>query len=91
MLVSGMLVVLSSCQLLGGLFEPKVTSVAVGDYHTLIVKSDGSLWVCGFNQFGQLGDGTNMERIVPYQIMDGVKALSTGHQHSVVLKKDGTV
>lgn len=37
-----------------------VTSIASGDYayHSLFLKSDGSLWTMGYNNFGQLGDGT---------------------------------
>ena len=37
-----------------------VTNIASGNfaYHSLFLKSDGSLWVRGYNNFGQLGDGT---------------------------------
>jgi alpha-tubulin suppressor-like RCC1 family protein len=37
-----------------------VTNIASGNYayHSLFLKSDGSLWVMGYNDFGQLGDGT---------------------------------
>jgi alpha-tubulin suppressor-like RCC1 family protein len=35
-----------------------VTAIAGGYFHTLLLKSDGSLWAMGFNQYGQLGDGT---------------------------------
>jgi alpha-tubulin suppressor-like RCC1 family protein len=41
--------------------------------HTLAVKKDGSLWAWGANQFGQLGDGTDVEHHVPIKVMDGVK------------------
>jgi alpha-tubulin suppressor-like RCC1 family protein len=34
-----------------------VASIAGSD-HTLILKDDGSLWACGQNYYGQLGDGT---------------------------------
>src|SRR5512140_1846879 len=36
---------------------PTVTQVAAGGYHTLFIKSDGSLWAMGRNDHGQLGDG----------------------------------
>jgi alpha-tubulin suppressor-like RCC1 family protein len=37
-----------------------VTNIAAGDYHSLFIKSDGSLWVMGGHPYGygQLGDGT---------------------------------
>lgn len=39
-----------------------------GYYHTLWVKSDGTLWAWGWNNFGQLGDGTNTARNSPVQV-----------------------
>jgi len=38
------------------------TRVAAGADHFLVSKSDGSLWGWGKNTFGQLGDGTEMDR-----------------------------
>jgi hypothetical protein len=32
-----------------------VSSVSAGDDHTMIVKTDGTLWACGRNRYGQLG------------------------------------
>lgn len=34
-----------------------VTNIAAGDGHSLFLKSDGSLWGMGDNQYGQLGLG----------------------------------
>ena len=36
-----------------------VTAIAAGGYHSLFLKSDGSLWAMGDNDDGELGDGTN--------------------------------
>jgi alpha-tubulin suppressor-like RCC1 family protein len=30
-----------------------------GQYHTVALKTDGSLWAWGYNEYGQLGDGMN--------------------------------
>lgn len=35
----------------------KVVAIADGQYHSLFLKSDGSLWAMGQNSEGQLGDG----------------------------------
>ena len=32
------------------------TAIAAGEYHTLAIKSDGTLWAWGNNDYGQLGD-----------------------------------
>jgi hypothetical protein len=34
-----------------------VTAIAAGYYHSLFLKSDGSLWVMGYDNYGQLGNG----------------------------------
>jgi hypothetical protein len=35
-----------------------VTAIAAGYYHSLFIRSDGSLWGMGENTAGQLGDGS---------------------------------
>jgi alpha-tubulin suppressor-like RCC1 family protein len=35
-----------------------VVAIAAGEEHSLFLKSDGSLWGMGNNEYGQLGDGT---------------------------------
>ena len=48
-----------------------VRSVSTQGFYTLIVKKDGSLWACGTNKYGQLGDGTTTNRYRPVEIMEG--------------------
>jgi alpha-tubulin suppressor-like RCC1 family protein len=36
--------------------------VACGTLHTAAIKTDGTLWTCGYNFFGRLGDGTTTDR-----------------------------
>jgi len=45
-----------------------VTNVAAGDYHSLAVKFDGSVWAWGDNSYGQLGIGNRDDHTVPYQV-----------------------
>ena len=35
-----------------------VKSIAAGWYHSLVLKNNGDVWVTGYNDYGQLGDGT---------------------------------
>ena len=37
-----------------------VVAVAAGDDHSLFVKTDGTLWAMGYNNYGQLGNGTTI-------------------------------
>jgi alpha-tubulin suppressor-like RCC1 family protein len=44
------------------------SAIAPGDYHTAALKSDGTLWAWGRNDYGQLGDGTYVDQISPIQV-----------------------
>jgi len=70
-----------------------VIAVSAGEQHSLFLKSDGTVWACGSNAQGQLGDGTYTARQVPVQVsgVSGIIAISAGHMHSLFLKNDGTV
>ena len=62
-------------------------------YHALAVKTDGSLLAWGWNQYGQLGDGTTANRAKAVKV-DGISAVSgaaASARGSVVVKSDGTV
>jgi alpha-tubulin suppressor-like RCC1 family protein len=45
-----------------------VIQVVAGDFHTMAIKKDGTLWGWGTNWCGTLGDGTWNERAKPVQI-----------------------
>ena len=68
----------------------KVKSMAVGYFHSLIVKSDGTLWTCGYNNHGQLGDGTITDRSKPVKVMDSVQSIAAGGFCSLILKNGNT-
>jgi alpha-tubulin suppressor-like RCC1 family protein len=70
--------------------------------HSLALKSDGTVWALGQNDYGQLGDGTNTNRNAPVQVkgpkvpngeefLSGVQDIDGGYRHSLALKGDGTV
>ncbi len=42
--------------------------VAAGSNHSVMIKSDGTLWAWGDNEEGQLGDDTAINRNIPTQI-----------------------
>ena len=46
-----------------------VADIDAGDDHLLILKMDGTLWGCGNNGSGQLGDGTTEHRTTPVCIV----------------------
>jgi alpha-tubulin suppressor-like RCC1 family protein len=68
-------------------------SVSAGFEHSIIVKGDGSLWTCGSNAYGALGDGSDAgERRSPVKVGDDNDwAAADGHRHTVAGKTDGSV
>jgi len=47
-----------------------------GFEHTIALKDDGTLWAWGRNNFGQLGDGTTVDKAIPTQIEIECSALN---------------
>lgn len=45
-----------------------VVQVTATDGHTCALLADGSLFCWGSNRYGQLGDGTTIDRLVPTEI-----------------------
>ena len=69
-----------------------VKSIAGGFRHSLFVKHDGTAWASGYNNEGQVGNGTNVEAAIPVQVnnLTDIISASAGQYHSLFLKNDGT-
>lgn len=76
-----------------------VKAVMAGEYHTVVLKTDGTVWAWGRNISGQLGNDTATDQWFPVQVkslggtgfLSGIKAVAAGGAHTVALKMDGTV
>ena len=72
-------------------------SIASQRYHTVALKTDGTLWSWGYNQFGQLGNfssGSTASRSTPVTTLLGGnnwKSIASGYAYTVALKTDGTL
>jgi len=77
------------------------TSASAGDVHTVVLKSDGTVWSWGGNEFGQIGIGTADSAVHsnPSQVvgpggagfLTSVAAIAAGGTHTVALRNDNTV
>ena len=65
--------------------------ISCGTNHTAALKSDGTLWIWGWNFYGELGDGTATQRSKPVKVMSGVKFVSCGGDNTAAVKSDGTL
>jgi len=71
-----------------------VINVAAGVHHTCALTSSGALRCWGRNNFGQLGDGSQIDRDVPVAIVgleDAVIDVTAGFRHTCALTSSGAV
>jgi alpha-tubulin suppressor-like RCC1 family protein len=68
--------------------------VGCGRYHAAAIKTDGTLWLWGNNNYGQLGTNTRTNRTSPVQTVAGGtnwKLVAGGRYHTAAIKTDGTL
>ncbi len=72
--------------------------ISSGDAHMAALKSDGTVWTWGQNNYGQLGNRKTEHSPYPNQVLlengsplTDIVAISSGAWHTLALKKDGTV
>lgn len=70
-----------------------VTQIALGIVDVYAVRSDGTLWAWGFNQSGQLGNGTTTASYQPVRVpgLTGITQVSAGVGYVLARRSDGTV
>ena len=84
-----------------GFDNTATVDVSTGTSHTLVAKTDGSVWAWGINSSYQLGDNTSIQRNIPVRVLDyngypnyisGVSKVAASSVHSVAIKSsDGSV
>lgn len=70
-----------------------IVAVAAGETHSLALDFSNTVWAWGNNDYGQLGDATNVSKFVPKQVtgLTGVVQIAAGKNFSLVRLEDGTI
>ena len=72
---------------------PAIPIISVGGNHACAVVAGGRVMCWGFNDFGELGDGTLTSSTTPVAVskLSGATAIAAGYGHVCALLSDGTV
>ncbi len=84
---------------LGLVYGEKISQMTTGGFHTLLVTSLGRVFSWGYNEYGQLGDGTNIYKNVPVEITkmfnlmndEEIENLGAGLGHSMLTTSLGRI
>jgi alpha-tubulin suppressor-like RCC1 family protein len=60
-----------------------IVDVRAGGMHSLALDSAGNVWAWGANQYGQVGNGTTTDALLPDEVLSGVSQISAGSFHSI--------
>ena len=87
----------TNLQLLPLVFKPMNSdtnwSKIVRGAHSLAIKTNGTLWTWGQNNYGQIGNGNTVNQLSPYQVgtdTDWVE-VGNGNSTSFAIKANGTL
>jgi alpha-tubulin suppressor-like RCC1 family protein len=79
--------------------DDKITNISLGIFHSSALSLSGKVFTWGSNYIGQLGDGTNINRLIPVDITgklkiendDKIVDISLGGEHSAAFSLNGKI
>lgn len=69
----------------------EVSGLYAGKYHSMLLTTNGELWVWGDNRYGQLGLGDTTNRTTPQLLLRDVIAAAAGGWSNYAITSDGTL
>ena len=76
-----------------------IVQLAAGNSQSIALASDGTVYTWGWNQYGQLGNGTTMNSRIPVAVVTAgtplagktISQIAAGNAHALAMTDDGTV
>ena len=68
-----------------------VADVDLGERSGIALKKDGTVWTWGYNQNGQIGNGTTSNAYTPVKVIDGVRQISSVGATCGAVKNDNSL
>ena len=73
-----------------------ISAISASWYHSMFLTNNGKVYVCGYNNVGQLGLGDTTNRTTPTQVITNIEsltisAIACGINHTLFLTNDGKV
>ena len=90
-IITTQLIVTPSCYANNSSNIGRLTTLSVGARHAAAIKNDGTLWLWGTNDYGQIGNGTQEDQDEPVEVLDDVISVSCGRNHTMAIKSDGSL
>ena len=81
-------------------FLSNIAKISAGASHSMFLGSNGSVYACGYNSVGQLGDGTTTDRSTPVQVknvvgqtgfLSNIVSISAESNNSLFLASNGSL
>ncbi len=68
-----------------------VKDVSMGHTVTAVLKTNGELYMCGANAYGQLGIGSQVPKTEGVNVMSNIEYVSVGEVHCAAVDKNGNM
>lgn len=66
-----------------------VQAVACGVYHVVVLMENGDVYTFGYNNHGEMGDGTSADRWQPTKVAEGARYIACGYHTTMYITYDG--
>ena len=71
--------------------DNQIESICCGGYHSILLRQNNDVFVCGSNEHGQIGLGKAIKKVSVFTLLlkdIPINKLQCGEFHSLILKKN---